>query len=72
MDCKKCKQKECGCSRNSFLETPPPCTALECENANPCGEVFSTDCIIYTGAPIESKGILTGDTLTVVIQKLSV
>jgi hypothetical protein len=49
-----------------------PCCSSPCD---PCGNPMSTparqsDYIVYTGANLPCSGIDTGDTLTVVIQKI--
>ena len=48
-----CKTKNCGCA-DKGLTTNPPCTTntTACPTPNPCGETFSSDCIIYTNAGI--------------------
>lgn len=52
MACNKCNLSKCGCA-DSYLTTPPPCpTPSDCAEAQPCSEVFSAECVLYTGLPI--------------------
>lgn len=51
-----CKTKNCGCA-DVGLTTNPPCAqnTVACPTPNPCGETFSSDCIIYTNVGLVFK-----------------
>jgi hypothetical protein len=76
---KDCGHKvPCGCGDQS-LTTPPPCnTAEECAGER-CSELFSQECIAYTGEPMQypfgEGSIFTvnpGDRLDTILQKIIV
>lgn len=62
--------KECGCGDDIFIMKPSCDVPPICYNGNPCGEVFSSDCIIYNGDSIADLGIIKGAKLTDVFQLL--
>jgi hypothetical protein len=67
---KDCKRKRpCGCS-DKFLESLPSCNRVECSNGEPCSEVFSAECIVYTGNALPEFGINNGDRLNIVLEKM--
>ena len=55
--------KPCGCE-DTPLTTNPPCgDGPECNDPNPCPEVFNANCIYYTGEPIlcETDEVVTSN-----------
>jgi hypothetical protein len=67
-----CKTKKCGCE-DKGLTTPTPCIhdTFECPNPDPCPETFSTGCVIYTRDSIVDTGFNQGDTMSALLQKIS-
>lgn len=73
--CSKCGTSNnipCGCQDQGLTTVPtftcPP--GVDCPNPEPCSEIMSADCIIYTGPAILDLGINTGDRFSTIIQKL--
>lgn len=53
-NCKSCgcNQIDCGC-KDKYLTTPAPCPTPDgCPEAQPCSEVFDSQCILYTATDI--------------------
>lgn len=51
-----CNNLDCGC-KDTYLTTPPPCpTPVDCPEAQPCSEVFDSQCIVYTASNILCDG----------------
>jgi hypothetical protein len=49
-ECKECRKAECGCSSKGTAVQPPlSSNTPSCPTPEPCPEVISTDCIVYTG-----------------------
>lgn len=67
-----CKTKKCGCE-DTGLTTPTPCIhdTFECPNPDPCPETFSTNCLIYTKDTIVDTNIQNGDTMSNILQIMS-
>lgn len=69
----KCEEKLCGCADKAIPVSPPCGQDVDyCPEPEPCGEVFSTSCIVYTGNDIVDTNINQGDRLDVILQKLSI
>jgi len=65
MNCSKCGNTSpitCGCETG--IPTPPPCAqgTPTCPDPDPCAETFDSQCIIYTGDPIECNQTTIVDT----------
>jgi hypothetical protein len=65
MNCSKCGNTSpitCGCETG--IPTPPPCAqgTPACPDPDPCAETFDSQCIIYTGEPIECNQTTIVDT----------
>jgi hypothetical protein len=64
MSTKNCgHSKPCGCE-DTPLTTNPPCgDGPECNDPNPCPEVFNANCVYYTGEPIlcETDEVVTSN-----------
>ena len=62
----------CGCG-DTYLTTPAPCgEGIECSGTE-CSEIFSTNCIIYTGEDIDCSGTplaTNGQTLNEIIENI--
>ncbi len=71
MSCKECKKKKCGCS-DKALTTPASCPQdlPSCPKPELCSETFSAGCVVYTGDEIADLGILKGERLDTIVQKL--
>lgn len=77
MSCKNkcgCNTRPCGCG-DSGLTTPCACTSgtLNCpelNGINKCAETFSDNCIYHEGDSIVEFGILKGDSLAIILQKM--
>jgi len=69
---KKCKTKKCGCT-DTGLTTQPPCNqnTPSCPDPEACAEVFSGECIRYTGDTIVDSDIQYGDNFNEIAQKLT-
>jgi hypothetical protein len=76
-NCKKCKGK-CSCE-DMPLTTQPPCgEGVECQDTNPCSEMFKASCIFWTEKDLICKDkeeniiieIKTGDNISEIITKL--
>jgi hypothetical protein len=66
-----CKTKNCGCTDVGLTTPAPcPCEAAQCANPDVCPETFSDNCVIHTGDTIVDLGILQGDALTSILQKM--
>jgi len=65
----------CGCG-DKALTTPPPCNTSGPCAGEPCAELFSNQCIVYTGPTVEKSingalfTINTGDRIDATLQKL--
>lgn len=70
MACQKCQQglQNCGCGNNSF--PPLPCLTVDSCVGSPCSQTWDSRCIIYNGSSIPAQNILTGDTLSTILQKI--
>lgn len=67
--------KDCGCKdtcgcKSDILSLRPICSSPECADPEKCSEIFSTDCIVYTGDTILDLGIPKGTRLSDVLQIL--
>jgi hypothetical protein len=70
MSCNKCKKSRCGC-KDAALTTQAGCTTNPaCDNGDPCPETFSAQCVVYNGNSLPDLGIVYGDRLDVIIQRL--
>lgn len=49
---------------------PTVCLTTTCATAQPCNEVYQSDCVLYTGDPSSCLGITTGMTMTQVMNTL--
>lgn len=71
--CKKCKcePKYCGCA-DKAVPVAPPCGqgTDDCPVPEPCQEIFSAECILYTGDDMPEYGIKKGDRLDDIIQRM--
>jgi hypothetical protein len=56
----------CNCPNNPM---DPP--VVVCPNPLQCQELYNTDCIVYTGEDIPCLSIVTGESMTSVIQKIA-
>ena len=65
----KCEPKYCGCA-DKAIPTGPFCGSLSCPDPEPCAETFSAHCIVYTGNSIPELGIMKGDRVDDIIQRL--
>lgn len=67
-----CKTKGCGCE-DVGLTTPTPCIhdTFECPNPDPCPETFSACCVIFNKDSIVDTGFNQGDSLCLILQKIS-
>lgn len=52
-----------------FLQSAPYCTN-PCDDPTPCDQIISTDCVIYTGPDVPCYGLVTGMSLTEVLNIL--
>ena len=70
MSCNKCKKSRCGC-KDASLTTQAGCsTNPACDNGDPCPETFAAQCTVYTGNSLPDLGIVYGDRLDVILQRL--
>ena len=66
-NCSNCgNTTDCNCPNNPL---DPP--VVVCSDPLKCEELYSTDCIIYTGDDIECLSIVKGENMTSVIQKIA-
>jgi len=67
----KCKSTPCSCA-DKAIPVAPPCDqgTVDCPDAEPCGEVFAAECIVYTGDTIVDVDIQKYDRLDSIIQRL--
>jgi hypothetical protein len=61
------KYHQPGCTQ--YLQASNFCVD-PCLDPNPCVEQISTDCVIYTGPDVDCYGLVTGMTLTEVLNLL--
>lgn len=79
MSCKNkcgCNTRPCGCG-DSGLTTPCACTSgtancPELNGINKCAETFSDNCIYHEGDSMVEFGILKGDSLAIILQKMAI
>jgi len=71
-NCKK-TSTPCGC-KDQALRTPENCftPAPTCPDPQPCAETFSDCCIIHTGDTIVDSSIMQGESLCIILQRLSI
>lgn len=69
----KCKKSPCGCE-DKPLTTHQNCLTPDpgCPDPQPCAETFSDCCIIHTGDTIVDIPIYQGESLCVILQKLTI
>jgi hypothetical protein len=71
MWCNKCgNNKKCGC-KDRPLVTQAGCSPnAECPNPEECSETISTACSVYTGDSLIELGIIKGERLDIILQRL--
>lgn len=79
MSCSNCNNKNCnnstlcGC-KDTYLTSPLPCpTPVACPAAQPCGETFNSQCIIYTADTYlcdQDEVVMQGDSVETSLQKI--
>tara|TARA_R110002126_G_scaffold147158_1_gene293183 strand:- start:3601 stop:4125 length:525 start_codon:yes stop_codon:yes gene_type:complete len=64
--------KPCGCS-DQALTTQAPCETgtLACPTPDPCPETFRAGCVVYTGDTIVDLGLVKGERLDVILQRMT-
>jgi hypothetical protein len=69
----------CCCNNNLYglpcccpdvVTTSTTSTTTTCEGAEPCDAAYQSDCVIYTGDELECYGIISGMTVTEIIEIL--
>ncbi len=58
------------CCPSPVVGTTTTTTTTTCEGAEPCDAAYQSDCVIYTGDDLECYGILSGMTVTEIIEIL--